>query len=110
MRYLVAALALLPLLMTEQAVAKPHGCPPGLAKKSPACVPPGHAGKGIRSIREGDYLYDYSYHQIRYPDRYGLLPPRRGEEYYIVDGRIFSVDQSTYEILDLIGAVAAILD
>ena len=28
--------------------AKDRGCPPGLAKKSPACVPPGLAKKGVQ--------------------------------------------------------------
>ena len=33
----IAALTLTP----DMAAAKDKGCPPGLAKKSPACVPPG---------------------------------------------------------------------
>jgi hypothetical protein len=85
-------------------------CPPGLAKKSPACVPPGQAKKYHRGPRIGDRVSDYHYHLIRYPDRYDLPPLRRGERYYVIDGQILRVDQDTYKILDFIRATAALLD
>ncbi|MFW8634313.1 excinuclease ABC subunit A [Cribrihabitans pelagius] len=79
------------------------GCPPGLAKKSPACVPPGQAkkfyGKGSR--------IDHRYILIRNPDRHGLDP---AYSYYRMGGQVFRVDRETREVLDLIGAVAAVLD
>ena len=49
-------------------------------------------------------------HLIRHPDRYGLDPLRPGERYYVVDGRILRVDRETYEVLDVIRAVSALLD
>lgn len=85
-------------------------CPPGLAKKSPACIPPGQAKKFQRGPRIGDRISDYHYHLIRYPDRYDLPPLRRGERYYVIDGQILRVDQDTYEILDFIRAAASLLD
>ena len=90
------------------AVAAPKGCPPGLAKKSPACVPPGHA-KSDRQHRYhvGDVISQGDYTIIRNPDRYGLNPRH---SYYRVGDQVFRVDRETREILDLIGAVAAVLD
>lgn len=85
-------------------------CPPGLAKKSPSCVPPGLAKKQHRGPRIGDRVHDYDHHLIRYPDRYDLPPLRRGERYYVVDGQILRVNNETYEILDFIRATAALLD
>lgn len=92
------------------AVAQPQGCPPGLAKKAVPCVPPGQAKKGVRYIERGDRVTDYDYHLIRYPDRYGLDRLRPGERYYVVNGQILRVDQDTYEVLDVIRAVSALLD
>ena len=86
------------------------GCPPGLAKKSVPCVPPGQASKsGERQhdypYKRGDIIRDYVV--IRDPWRYGLDP--RGT-YYNSEGYVLRVDEQTREVLDLIGAVAAILD
>lgn len=86
-------------------------CPPGLAKKSPACIPPGQAKKlGYRGPRIGDRIDRYDYHRIRYPDRYDLPRLRAGERYYVVDGRIYRVDRDSDEILDFVRFVAALLD
>ncbi|WP_417605027.1 excinuclease ABC subunit A [Primorskyibacter flagellatus] len=115
----LAAIAMLAGLMTvgtaPAGLAGPKACPPGLAKKSPACVPPGLAKKqGIRDddhdryhyrvgevVRRGDYII------IREPGRYGLDP---SDTYYRVGDQVLRVDRETREVLDLIGAVAAILD
>jgi hypothetical protein len=109
--------ALLAAIVAGSAPAEAGGgfCPPGLAKKSPACVPPGQAKKyrdeTHERIRRGDSLYDYDhYHLIRHPDRYGLDPLRPGERYYVVDGQILRVNRETYEVLDVIRAVSALLD
>jgi len=85
-------------------------CPPGLAKKDPACVPPGQARKLARYPHIGDRVTGYDYHVIRYPARYGLPPAGEGWRYFIVGDRILRVDEDTYEVLDLIRAVTAILD
>jgi hypothetical protein len=87
-----------------------NGCPPGLAKKSPACVPPGLAKKGAVPVRVGDIIIGYDLHRVTRPDWYGLPVPRDGTGYYIYGDRILRVDESTFEVLDLLRAVDAILD
>ena len=92
-------------------------CPPGLAKKSPACVPPGQAKKMIRDddhhhvINIGQRL-DSDYYGSRYilvqdPGRYGLDPYGT---FYRIDGNVYRVDRETQEVLALLGAVSAILN
>lgn len=77
-------------------------CPPGLAKKNPPCVPPGQA----RKYDIGDRIDD-DYIILRNPGRYGL---DRDETYYRVGDSIYRVDRETREVLDLIGAIGAVLD
>lgn len=101
-----ALLALTPL--TAQA-GGPKGCPPGLAKKSPACVPPGQAGQMYRHghvYQRGERLVG-DYIVIEYPGRYGLDP---NQSYYRLGDYVYRVDRDTKEVLDLIGAVAAVLN
>ncbi|WP_299776663.1 excinuclease ABC subunit A [uncultured Roseobacter sp.] len=89
--------------------AAPKGCPPGLAKKATPCVPPGQAKKGgyegkrynRGDIVQGDYII------IRNPDRYGL---GRDGTYYRVGDNVFRVDRETHEVLEFLGAAAALLD
>ena len=93
--------------------AAPKGCPPGLAKKSVPCVPPGQVkskavthDNSIVRYQRGDVLAG-DYVIIRDPNRYGLDPTGT---YYRTNGQVYRVDQETREILDLIGAVTAILN
>jgi hypothetical protein len=79
------------------------GCPPGLAKKQNGCLPPGQAKK---IYGRGDYLQG-TYVLIKNPDRYGLDP---GSTYYRLGDYVYQVDRDTKEVLDLIGAVAAVLN
>lgn len=102
---LAAAAAL--QLSAAPVLAGPKGCPPGLAKKSPACVPPGLAKKGVQErdfekMRSGDerdryddegddYVYDRYRRGDRLPsDRYVILDEGdrvifEGREYVVVD-------------------------
>ncbi|WP_240789461.1 excinuclease ABC subunit A [Pseudooceanicola onchidii] len=80
-------------------------CPPGLAKKSPACVPPGQAKKMRPEV--GTVISGPDYIVIRDPSRYGLDPIGT---YYRHDGYVYRVDRETQEVLALIGAVSAILN
>ncbi|MDF1620034.1 hypothetical protein [Pseudothioclava nitratireducens] len=83
------------------------GCPPGLAKKNNGCRTPGLAKKEhTHRYRVGDHIRG-DYVIIEYPRRYGLDPRYT---YWRTDGYVFRVNRETGEILDLIGAVAAILD
>lgn len=82
------------------------GCPPGLAKKNPPCVPPGQARKAYeQTYRVGERLPD-GFIILRTPSRYGLDPRRT---YYERDGYIVQVDRETRQILNLIGAISDIL-
>lgn len=81
---------------------KATDCPPGLAKKNPPCVPPGQAQKYSR----GDVIYG-DYRIVGDPGRYGL---DRDQTYYRVGDYVYRVDRDTREVLDLIGAVARVLN
>lgn len=97
------------------AQAAPKGCPPGLAKKSETCTPPGQAKKSDdrRDARHDDRRAGFhrgdrlngDYRRIDNPARYGLNP---NESYYRVGDQVYRVDSQTKEILDVIGAVAAL--
>ncbi len=102
--------------------AKDKGhCPPGLAKKSPACVPPGQAKKGARADdryerdrthrdadrNDDDYVYDRYRRGDRIPrDRYVRLEEGdrvifEGREYLVVDtdnGTVLKRDNDWYRL------------
>jgi hypothetical protein len=82
------------------------GCPPGLARKSPACVPPGQAKK---QFKVGDRLpKDYkgytSYSRIPRDLRrqHGLAA---GDRYVYRDQRLYRVDPKTMVIQQVISAI-----
>lgn len=88
-----------------------RGCPPGLAKKNPPCIPPGQAKKYAPEIHRphiygrGDYLPDDAVY-LRDP-RYHGLPDGT---YYVDDGYVYRVDPETLEIMALIGLVDRLLN
>jgi hypothetical protein len=97
--------------VTGGVMAKDKHCPPGLAKKSPACVPPGQAKKRrYRYPERGDRIDRYDYSWLRDYDRYDLPRLPRGQRYYVVGDRIYRVNQDTYEILDFVRAFSALLN
>ena len=109
MRNFLTVLATATLLTSPVAVAAgPKDCPPGLAKKG-SCTPPGLAEKGVerdgvrynRGERIGDYII------IRDVDRYGL---DRTQTYARSGDYIYRIDRQTREVLNLIGAVSALLN
>ena len=89
---MIRVLAILTAALTlaaapDAAQAKEKGCPPGLAKKSPACVTPGLAKKGVRADTDDDEeiadRYDYDpddYEVLRTGDRVTI----NGQEYIVV--------------------------
>lgn len=101
MRHL-SSLALAALIIFSGPVVGkgPDHCPPGLAKKSPACIPPGQVGKGT-ILRPGTYDI------LDRPWRYGL---DRNKSYARFGDIIVELNEDTREVLDLIGAVDAILN
>lgn len=84
------------------------GCPPGLAKKNPPCVPPGQARKQeVRyGTRVGDVLRVGDYIVISDPRRYDL-DPRSGWQYYRDDNRIYRVDSDTRRVLAVLNLIDA---
>lgn len=99
-KLLTLSLALMMATGTPLLAKGPNHCPPGLAKKSPACIPPGQVGKGT-ILRPGTYdLLDR-------PWRYGL---DRNKSYARFGDVIVEINKDTREVLDLIGAVDAILN
>lgn len=98
-------------------------CPPGLAKKSPACIPPGQAKKMVAPdgrpviLRIGDHDYRYGdrllrphYHVVTRPALYGLAPLADGSRYVIAGNNLLRVDGDTFALLSLVRLVDRILD
>lgn len=98
------------LAFADGADAKNKHCPPGLAKKSPACVPPGQAAKHGGLWRTGDRLPEDDVHWITYPDRYSLPPLPAGQRYAVLGNQLYVVDEGTSRILNVLTAISAILD
>ena len=93
------------------------GCPPGLAKKDHACVPPGQARKHHRDRdRDRDHDRDYrrvgevirlsDYTIIRDVDRYGW-DDRNAWDYYRDGDRAYRVDRDTRKILAVMELIDA---
>lgn len=85
-----------------------QNCPPGLAKKSLPCIPPGQAKKS--PIRVGDVIDLGSVHVVTRPGAYGLSVPPAGDSYAIVDKRLVRVDSDSGKILSILRLIDAILD
>lgn len=105
------------LVSTPPALAKNNGhgqgqphCPPGLAKKSVPCVPPGQLRSANRGWQSGDYFDGNQAHWITRPDLYDLKPLPAGQRYVVMGNRVYVVNESAYQILTVLNAVSAILD
>lgn len=81
-------------------------CPPGLAKKSPACIPPGQAKQLFNQGQRVPAGYnDYSrYNQI--PERYRSRVPYSQDARYIYrDDRVYMVNPTTRLVTRIIDLV-----
>ena len=106
MKFVMTTAALLALFLTPLAASaknKAGHCPPGLSKKSVPCVPPGQA-KNI--YHKGEFI-NGDYRWINNPYRYGL---NRNDYYLRAGDYVYRVDPETRKVLNLIGAVADILN
>ena len=111
----IALLAFAPVMTAGVAFADSKGCPPGLAKKNPPCVPPGQAKKGVTTdqwlngdrtgdvIDRGDLIYLDDFVRYELPQ----LP--YGQRYAVVDDQIVVIEAESYRILQLI-RVFTVLD
>jgi len=102
--FILACLAVF-LLSSDPAIAKNNkksgvDCPPGLAKKNPPCVPPGHA-------KRGDWIGNYP-HIVLDPNKHRL--DARYGWYKLGDDLYVRTDRETGEIIELFNAIAAVLD
>ncbi|MFB2532273.1 hypothetical protein ACEYYA_08895 [Paracoccus sp. p3-h83] len=78
----------------------PRDCPPGLAKKEPACIPPGQVGR-IRAA----LARDIGVARIDDPLRLGLPIPDGAWDYALVEGTIIRFDPATRDLLGLVRQV-----
>ncbi|APE43787.1 hypothetical protein BOO69_10460 [Sulfitobacter alexandrii] len=110
-----------------------RNCPPGLAKKTPACVPPGLAKQGVTQdqwLGYDDAEYDRLW--LRQRDDYlrnaptptenlllqsaqiarlfGLDPAPNGQRYALIDGMPVLLDEQDYTGLLLINELAQVAD
>lgn len=92
----------------DRRVLAQRACPPGLAKKDPACVPPGQARKG--GVVVGDRIDWDRAHIVTRPGLYGLAVPPQGQRYAVVDGRLVRIDEQSARILSIVRLVDALLD
>ena len=95
-----------------------HLCPPGLAGRDPACVPPGLARHGVdpedwigpitTNYVVGDFLNHDDFVTVTDLRKLGLPELAPGEEYAVIDGTLVRLDSDSYEILQLIRAAASV--
>lgn len=82
------------------------GCPPGLAKKNPSCMPPGQAKKlyGVGQRLQPGFGAPLSYSRIPYRvrERYDLSPSAR---YYYSNGDVYRVSPRTMVVQQVIAAL-----
>lgn len=76
------------------------GCPPGLAKKAVACVPPGQAAKWQVGAR---LPMSTPWYEVRDWKRLGLREPQDGSRYVRVDNEILRVAIATGIVLESLG-------
>jgi hypothetical protein len=110
----VALFAFAGVASAPPAAADTKACPPGLAKKSPPCVPPGQAKKGVTTDewqnrdRVGEIV---DHDDLTYLDdflRYEMRPLPEGQRYAVIDDRIVVIDSESFRILQLIRIFTAL--
>ena len=96
--------------------ASPFFCPPGLADREPACVPPGQARQGVTTEEwlgygPGDAVPEDAVVWIDNETAFGDLPPLpEGQRYAVINGTIVALDEERYELLELVRTAAALLE
>jgi hypothetical protein len=101
---LAAAIAAFSLTGVPVLADSVKGCPPGLAKKDPACVPPGQVGKSWTPDRvyvEGDHIRgDYVIIGEDDWDDLSLTPIDDDTVYVVIDNQIVRVKQSNFVVVE----------
>jgi hypothetical protein len=89
----------------QQAMGNRYGgdvCPPGLARKSPACIPPGQVGRSGTMVPTGWDFIDYGNIPLSVRNQYNLDDDYR---YVYRDGRLYVVNPTTNLITRIINAI-----
>ena len=105
---IVATSLIAPMALAKNSKHNPSNgfCPPGLAKKSPACIPPGQAAK----YAAGNNLPDREYDWILNPFDFNLPELGEGEAYVHIGDAFVKVDKKTLAIIDLFDALGRVLN
>jgi hypothetical protein len=82
-------------------------CPPGLANRTPACVPPGQAR---RMFREGQVLPNRYGNYVGYQDLLGRLPESYRDDIPVGDFRYVYQNDAVYVVDARTRAVRTIID
>ncbi len=97
------------ILDNDERLARKYGgaiCPPGLAKKTPACTPPGQAGRLFRVGQRVPVQYRYVTPYLDIPevfrDEYDLNPNYR---YIYRNNLIYVIDPTTNLITNILTAI-----
>lgn len=110
----VAALAGLVLSSAPVLAESVKGCPPGLAKKDPACVPPGQVGKSWTPDHvyvEGDRISgDYVLVSQDQWDDLSLTPIIDDTVYVVIDNQIVRVRESNLVVIEPIRILEQVLN
>lgn len=89
-------------------------CPPGLAKKDPACVPPGQVGKSWTPDRvyiEGDRIRgDYVIIPEAEWEELSLTPIADDTVYVVIDNQIVRVKQSNLVVIEPVRILENVLN
>lgn len=79
-------------------------CPPGLAKKNPACMPPGL----YKKYHRGDVIRDWrSYERLSYRE-YSLPRPGPGHHYIRIGRDAYLIAEGTQRVIEAINLFDAV--
>lgn len=111
---LAATLAAFTLSGVPALAESGKACPPGLAKKDPACIPPGQVGKSWTPDRiyiEGDRIRgDYVLIPQDQWDDLSLTPINDGSVYVVIDNQIVRVKESNLVVIEPIRILENVLN
>jgi len=89
-------------------------CPPGLAKKDPACIPPGQVGKSWTPDRiyvEGDRIRgDYVIIPREEWEELSLTPIEDDTVYVVIDNQIVRVKESNLVVIEPVRILENVLN
>ncbi len=111
---LAATVAALTLTGAPVLADSVKSCPPGLAKKDPACVPPGQVGKSWTPDRvyvEGDRIRgDYVIVPEAEWEELSLTPIEDDTVYVVIDNQIVRVKQSNLVVIEPVRILENVLN